>query len=1032
MAVWTHIRWTRKGAEGGSRQRPFLSSALAVGLASATALTGALVVGGAGPLSVDDSTNTDAVGASALASADDAVLVSRSTCSDVLVIGIDGNGQGRNAKQGQTVNRVITRLSARGRAEGRSVTTQRVRMSTPGAATILATKRGTTLKAVSKAGLKRWRKPIAAGAKSTRRLVRQQLRACPERQVVLVGYAQGAAVAHRVAQTLAKTDKLANVAAVVAISDPDRVSGSKAGRPLGKPGATVGTQGILPRFGKSAGDLPAPAGTFGVVPVCHRGDLVCNPNKSAARQALRTALSYGGKSSATVMRRAADRAWAQVSLWPVSSAQQVVVPAGKAFSQQLTVRGGSPSGAAAQWSAIQVPDGLSLGADGVLSGTLPAPGIYEVKFTVAGTNPVTTPKSATLLVRSDAASGARSAGGMSTCSVATDGTAMCWGRNDFGQLGDGTNTLRVSPTAVQGEGWSRIAVGGSFTCGVKTDGTLWCWGLNNFGQLGGADRASSNVPRQVGTEAVWRQVTASWTHACATKSDGTMWCWGQNHHGQLGNGQNAPRSQAPVAVAGKRQWVQVSAGEWHTCGVTAQGEGFCWGNNGFGQLGDGGTAVRKRPRLVTGGHRFSQLSATWNRTCGLTTGGAALCWGENSFGQLGNGTRTDSLTPVAVSGNTTYAQIATTLMTTCATRTDGQVLCWGDNRYGQMGPGSSGTSTTPTAAGVASTGAIVTGGWLHFCGADSCWGANDAGQQGNGATAAPGMPTEPPPPWGPITRLTHQQVKNWGAKRIARKALAARPAVSARAVQGKRKRNSFAFEVMSFNVLGSQHTAPSGTRPAFAPGRVRTEWSRDLIERRGATLIGLSEPQPDQITSFDVSTNGAYSYYPGNTQGYDAAPQSVMWKDSDWEFVWGNTAQMPFMRKSRPQPVVRLRHKASGRDVYMINAHLSPGKMQEDRDKGMAIIVQLVKELEGDKLPIIVTGDLNEHGKAFRRIACKTSLKAAVGGNASAGNCVLPSHMRVDWIFGGGGSFSNTAVDVSNRVKRTTDHAVVSSRFTVE
>src|SRR5690606_36563639 len=145
-----------------------------------------------------------------------------------------------------------------------------------------------------------------------------------------------------------------------------------------------------------------------------------------------------------------------------------------------------------------------------------------------------------------------------------------------------------------------------------------------------------------------------------------------------------------------------------------------------------------------------------------------------------------------------------------------------------------------------------------------------------------------------------------------------------------------------------------------------------------------------------------------------------------------NTAQMPFMRKSRPQAVVRLRHRASGRQVYLINAHLSPGKMQADRNKGTATIVQLVKQLRGDKLPIIVTGDLNEHGKAFRRIACNTFLKAAVGGVATTKRCVLPKHMRVDWIFGGGGTFSSTTVDVSPRVRRATDHAVVSSRFTVQ
>ena len=87
--------------------------------------------------------------------------------------------------------------------------------------------------------------------------------------------------------------------------------------------------------------------------------------------------------------------------------------------------------------------------------------------------------------------GASTAAGMSSCEVRLDSTAWCWGRNDFGQLGDGTNVLRINPAQVQGGAvWARMATGGSFTCGTKTDGTLWCWGLNNFGQLGGNDRGA--------------------------------------------------------------------------------------------------------------------------------------------------------------------------------------------------------------------------------------------------------------------------------------------------------------------------------------------------------------------------------------------------------------------------------------------------------------------------------------------------------------------------------------------------------------
>ena len=277
---------------------------------------------------------------------------------------------------------------------------------------------------------------------------------------------------------------------------------------------------------------------------------------------------------------------------------------------------------------------------------------------------------------------------------------------------------------------------------------------------------------------------------------------------------------------------------------------------------------------------------------------------------------------------------------------------------------------------------------MHLCAEGAgCWGGNESGQLGNGTIVPATMPAEAAAPWGPGTVVTTKQVKKWSATKIAGKAIAGRPTTSARAKAAE----ALSAEVMTFNILGSQHTAPGGARPNFAPGRVRAEWAKNLIAQRGATLIGLSEPQPDQITSLDVATNGAFSIYPGNTMGYEAAPQSVMWKDSEWTFVWGNTVQMPFMKGSRPQALVRLRNTSTGREIYWINAHLSPGKMQADRDKGMDIIKQVVKKLAGDGLPVLVTGDLNEHAKAFRRIACPTDLSAAVGGETKGSTCRLPA-----------------------------------------
>lgn len=952
----------------------------------------------------------------------------RSTgCVDVLVVGIDGNGQGKKDRPGQVVAAVANKIAAKAKNQGRTASFKRVRLSTPGAVVTLRTKRGPGAGAVSRAGLKRWKKPIRSGTKATRKLVNARLASCPEQQVLLVGYAQGAAVAHRVLQDLDDKGALANVAGAVTVSDPSRVRKSSAGRPLGNPAAATNSEGILTRFTASVGDVPDPTDTFRVVSVCHKGDLICNPSKVSAGRALSLSLSYASKKSRSAMRTAADRAWAQVSLWPVPASRQVVVGVGEPISTQIAVVGGSPTPPAARFTPVSVPAGLSLSESGVLTGRIDTAGTYPVQFTVAGVSPATTPKTGVLQVLVRQPSSGAAAGGQSSCAVHADATAWCQGRNDFGQLGDGTTTLRISPVQVVGTGWSRIATGGSFTCGVKLDGTLWCWGLNNFGQLGGADKATSVLPRQVGTGTTWREVSASWQHACATQTDGSAWCWGQNQRGQLGAGNTSARSSAPVRVVGDQQWTSVSAGGWSTCGTTATGTAYCWGDNAFGQVGDGTITTRVQPTVVTGGLQLAQVSTTWGRACGVTPTGQVWCWGENANGELGNGTRTNSAKPVQVADGGTYTAVGTAVTASCATRSDGQVLCWGDNRYGQLGPAASGSgSSTPVAAGVAASGP-VTGGWLHLCAEGAgCWGGNESGQLGNATISAASMPVEPAAPWGPGTVVTDRQVRKWTASKIAQRAIAGRPGVNARA-----RRGSLSSEVMTLNILGSQHTAPGGARPNFAPGRVRSEWAKTLISQRGATLIGLSEPQPDQIASLDVATNGNFSFYPGNTMGYEAAPQSVMWKDSDWTYVWGNTVQMPFMKASRPQALVRLRNTSTGREIYWINAHLSPGKMQADRDKGMDIIKQVVKRLGGDGLPVLVTGDLNEHAKAFRRIACPLDLDAAVGGETKGDTCRLPAAMRVDWIFGRG-TFENTEVNQGAQVRRTTDHAVVSSRFTVQ
>ena len=221
------------------------------------------------------------------------------------------------------------------------------------------------------------------------------------------------------------------------------------------------------------------------------------------------------------------------------------------------------------------------------------------------------------------------AGGYHTCGLVSGGTAYCWGFNVFGQLGDGTggngdfadnSANRNAPVAVSGgRTYTALVAGTYYTCGLTTGGTAYCWGTNVYGQLG--DGAGGN---------------GDWAD-------------------------NSANRNAPVAVSGGRTYTALVAGSSssHTCGLVSGGTAYCWGRNGRGQLGDGtrggaDSANRTAPVAVSGGRTYTSLGAGGEHTCGLVSGGTAYCWGNNAWGQLGDGTSgngsssADRTAPVAV------------------------------------------------------------------------------------------------------------------------------------------------------------------------------------------------------------------------------------------------------------------------------------------------------------------------------------------------------------------------------------------------
>jgi alpha-tubulin suppressor-like RCC1 family protein len=223
-------------------------------------------------------------------------------------------------------------------------------------------------------------------------------------------------------------------------------------------------------------------------------------------------------------------------------------------------------------------------------------------------------------------------GSRHSCGLTLPGTAYCWGTNEIGELGDGTQDPRLTPVPVAGGvSFASVQVSSSHTCGITTEGRAYCWGWNREGELGVGTATGpetcffplpfgeqgstdcSTVPSSVAGGLSFTSLSAGVNNlqTCGVTAAGAAYCWGYNRNGELGTGTtigpeacdqvNSPDvdcSTAPVPVAGGVIFAQTSAGQAHTCGVTATGDAYCWGFNGNGQLGDGTTTNRLTPARV--------------------------------------------------------------------------------------------------------------------------------------------------------------------------------------------------------------------------------------------------------------------------------------------------------------------------------------------------------------------------------------------------------------------------------------------------
>ncbi len=343
-----------------------------------------------------------------------------------------------------------------------------------------------------------------------------------------------------------------------------------------------------------------------------------------------------------------------------------------------------------------------------------------------------------------------STGTSHTCTILDDGSVSCWGDNSVGPIGDGTTTQRTTPTPTSSLGTGRTAaeISGSsdHTCVLVDHGSVSCWGDNSDGQLGDGTTTDRLTPTPTSSLGFGRTAVAIATgqyHTCAILDDGSVSCWGRNDNGRLGDGTTTDRltpTQTSSLGTG-RTAVAIDLGNYHTCAILDDGSVSCWGLNTKGQLGDGTNTERNTPTQTSslGTDRTAvSIAVGYRNTCVILDDGSVSCWGNNNYGQLGDGTIINTNTPTQTStlgADRTAVAIDSGNQHTCAILDDGSMSCWGRNSKGQLGDGTTTDRTTPTQTSSLGTDrtavAIATGGF-HTCailddGSVSCWGSNEMG-----------------------------------------------------------------------------------------------------------------------------------------------------------------------------------------------------------------------------------------------------------------------------------------------------------------
>jgi alpha-tubulin suppressor-like RCC1 family protein len=295
-----------------------------------------------------------------------------------------------------------------------------------------------------------------------------------------------------------------------------------------------------------------------------------------------------------------------------------------------------------------------------------------------------------------------------------------------------------------------LSVGVRHSCRIE-DGELSCWGENRQGQLGLGDMGDHLKPTRVGDEDNWLEVAAGEEHTCAIAEPGRVYCWGNDQSGQLGLGGSGTQNKPMRVVSDFEDFEHIYAGGDSTCALRGGGALYCWGATGQLLAGTGDIVtpeVVDEPVIVLAGSRFTQVSIGLSHACAIRIDGALLCWGSNGDGQLGIGMATEMTQPPTVLGGDDWEWVAAGAHHTCGIRND-NLYCWGRGDSGELGLQNRRRTSAVSPQRVTDQGGwdAVDAGTNHTCAISArsqlwCWGRNVEGQLGMTPAAMNGAPTQ--------------------------------------------------------------------------------------------------------------------------------------------------------------------------------------------------------------------------------------------------------------------------------------------------